>query len=134
MGGTFQELFFALQWLDALAGASSQCCQRCQILFLFGVQPCQNLCFHKPKVLYVYKGRLRWNCDRRQPNLLVATLKQREDVAHLVAERSHRGNPVLIRQQIVTSPTPHKLRRVPVAVTATSLDNLRMIWISRHPE
>jgi hypothetical protein len=40
--------------------------------------------------------------------VLVATLKQRQDVAHLVAERSHRGNPVLIRQQIVT--TPHKLR------------------------
>ncbi len=35
--------------------------------------------------------------------VLVATLKQREDVAHLVAERSHRGNPVLIRQQIVTT-------------------------------
>lgn len=40
--------------------------------------------------------------------VLVAALKQREDVAHLVAERSHRGNPVLIRQQIVT--TADKLR------------------------
>ena len=41
--------------------------------------------------------------------VLVAALEQREDVAHLVVERSHRGNPVLIRQQIV-SPTPDKLR------------------------
>ena len=41
--------------------------------------------------------------------VLVAALEQREDVAHLVVEGSHRGNSVLIRQQIV-SPTPDKLR------------------------
>ena len=42
--------------------------------------------------------------------VLVAALEQREDVAHLVVERSHRGNPGLIRQQIVPSTTPDKLR------------------------
>jgi hypothetical protein len=48
--------------------------------------------------------------------VLVAALEQRQNMAHLVVKRSHRGNSVLIREQIV--PTD-KLGCLPTLVTAS---------------